>query len=118
MHILAVLGLIGLISLGLYVRHLYANRSIHPSSLGRVRGMKVYSENGNYLGIIKEVYLEDHNPRVYGWLISLKRDMRKQVSNKNIVIKQKYVKSIKNIMLIDTKVYEHLEKYQEEIKEK
>jgi hypothetical protein len=34
------------------------------------------------------------------------------------VIKQKYVKSIKNIMLIDTKVYEHLEKYQEEIKEK
>jgi sporulation protein YlmC with PRC-barrel domain len=78
--------------------------------LSDLRKKKVYAENGNYIGDIKEVYLEDKKPKVYGWLIKVDKKIAKKIKKKNILLRHKHVKSIRKIMIIEEKVAEHLEK--------
>ena len=72
-------------------------------------GKEVYAENGNKIGKIKEVYLENNN--IYGWLIKPEKKISKKIRKKQILIKHKYIKSIGKIMIIEEKIAEHLDKY-------
>ncbi|MEI6058917.1 MAG: PRC-barrel domain-containing protein [archaeon] len=77
--------------------------------LKNLKGLKVYSENGKYIGRLKEAYLEDGNTRVYGYLIKLNKKMAKKLGKKNILVRHKHIRAAKHIMLIEEKIAEHLE---------
>ena len=103
-----ILLLIALISL---LSWIFKNRK--PKDMTRltsIMGKKVYAENGNYIGNIKGVYLEDKKPKIYGWLIKLDKNIARKIKQKNVLLRHKHVKSIRRIMIIDEKVAEHLEK--------
>ena len=82
-----------------------------------VRGLRVYSENGNYIGKIDEIYVEQKKSRIYGLLIKLSGKISKDFGSKNVLLKYKHVNSIKNIIIIDKASSYHLEnnKYSDEI---
>ena len=61
-------------------------------------GKKVYTENGYKLGKIGEVYL--NGSQIYGWLINLDSKISRKHQHKKIIIKQKDVVSIKDVLLI------------------
>ncbi|MEI7719220.1 MAG: PRC-barrel domain-containing protein [archaeon] len=75
-------------------------------------GKDVYAENGDKIGEVKEVYLENY--KIYGWLIKVNKNVAKKIKKKNILIRHNHVKSIKHIMIIDEKVAEHLGKLDSE----
>jgi sporulation protein YlmC with PRC-barrel domain len=76
-----------------------------------VIGMKVYCSEGNYLGKVKGVFLEGN--RVGSWAIKIDKKSAKKIKNKNILLKHEYVQSISQIMIVDKKVSELLEKFKD-----
>jgi len=83
----------------------------NPAKLSNIAGMEVYSSEGNKIGVIKEVYIEDNKQKVYGWLIKIKRKLAKKIGKKFILVKHNLVFSIEQIMIIDKKVLEYLENF-------
>jgi len=83
--------------------------------LSNIKGTKVYTENGNYIGKIKDVYLEDKIPRIYGWLVALDRKISKKNEVKYILLKSNLVKSIKEVMIVNEFINSHIDKFKEEI---
>jgi len=71
--------------------------------------------NGNYIGKIMEIYLDENKGRVYGWLIKLDKKLAKKIGIKKILVKHEFVQSISNIMLVSERVHEHLENFTEGI---
>ncbi|MBS3090946.1 PRC-barrel domain-containing protein, partial [Candidatus Pacearchaeota archaeon] len=71
-------------------------------------GMKVYSSAGIKIGKIKEVMLKGN--KIYGWIISLDKKIIKNVKAKNILVKHEHVTSLKDILIINEKIIENLEK--------
>ena len=88
------------------------DRDTHQS----INGIKVYGLNGHKIGKVKEIYLEEKKSKIYGWLIKVDKDISKKIKKKNILVKHKYVESIKHIMIIDKRISEHLEKLDSEVK--
>ncbi|MGV8142841.1 MAG: right-handed parallel beta-helix repeat-containing protein [Candidatus Pacearchaeota archaeon] len=78
--------------------------------LSNIRGTKAYLENGDYFGEIKDVYLDYKNQKIYGWLIKPKK-LTTSHKNKLVLVRHNSVKSINNIMIVDTQVLEHLENF-------
>jgi sporulation protein YlmC with PRC-barrel domain len=98
---------IGIIGLFVLIKNIKKRKPKDNTRLKNIIGKEVFAENGNKIGKIKEVYLE--NQRVYGWLIKPYKKISKKVKKKKILISQKHVKSIGKIMIIEEKVAEHLE---------
>ena len=77
------------------------------NNLLHIKGKKVYCENGNYVGKIKESVIEGN--KVYGWLIQPSKGLGK----KNILVNHKYVKSIGHVMIVDKEISGNLKKFSE-----
>ncbi|MEI6849457.1 MAG: PRC-barrel domain-containing protein [archaeon] len=86
-------------------------RSKDTSVLGNIIGKDIYSENGNLLGKVKEVYVKDY--KIYGWLIEpnkkIVKKIVKKIKNKKILIKHEHIKSIGEVMIIKEEFAEYLE---------
>jgi sporulation protein YlmC with PRC-barrel domain len=80
-----------------------------PTRLNNIIGMEVLSSEGNLIGRVKESYIEDKNPKVYGWLIEVNKNIAKKIGKKLILVRHNAVISIKQIMIIDKKVLEYLD---------
>ncbi len=84
----------------------------HPNlsqgkSIKQLISKKVYSEGGHYIGKIKEVILREN--RIDGLKIRL--DKKIKANTEGIIVSYKQVKSVSEIVIIDEKIFEHLEKY-------
>jgi sporulation protein YlmC with PRC-barrel domain len=82
-----------------------------PTRLTNILGMDVYSSDGDLIGKVKEVYLENNHPKVYGWLIKVDKKVAKKIGKKFILVKHHLVISIKHVMMVDGRVLEYLENY-------
>jgi sporulation protein YlmC with PRC-barrel domain len=78
--------------------------------LSEARNLPVYSINGNKLGNVSEVYLEDN--KIYGWLIVLEPNIAKNINKKSALVRHRNVNSMKEVMVIDGKASEYLEKFE------
>jgi len=102
-----VIILTGLIVL---IRNLSKRKPRDMAKLRNLKGLRVYSENGNYIGRLKETYLEDGKAQIYGYLIKLNKKIAKKIRKRNILVRHKHMRAVKHIMIIDESVGEHLEK--------
>ncbi|MDP4039539.1 MAG: PRC-barrel domain-containing protein [Candidatus Pacearchaeota archaeon] len=100
----------------LTIKFLIKRKPKDLTRLKSIKGIKVYGADGHKIGKVKEIYLEEKKPRIYGWLIKVDKNTAKKIKNKNILVKHKHVESIKHIMIIDKRVSEHLEKLDSDIK--
>jgi len=85
----------------------------YEKKLKKVRRLNVFGEDGTKIGKIKEIYLNKN--RIYGWMIILDKKIRRKTKLKKILLKQRYVKSVKDVLIIKERVAEHLEKYKEKV---
>jgi sporulation protein YlmC with PRC-barrel domain len=69
-------------------------------------GLDVFSVNGEKIGKIKEVNLEDN--KIKSWLIQLNKKLLKHTRKKNILVKHKYVKSIGDVIIIQGEISNYL----------
>ena len=99
----------------IYLYKIIKKRKRDMRRLGSMKGTKVYAVNGNYIGKIMEIYLDENKGRVYGWLIKLDKKLAKKIGIKKILVKHEFVQSISNIMLVSERVHEHLENFTEGI---
>jgi sporulation protein YlmC with PRC-barrel domain len=105
-----MMAIIVLFCFTLYGIYLKRKPSFEIDRLKNMKNLQVYGEDGTKIGKIKEIYLEKNKSKIYGWLVKLDKTVHKKIRNKNVLIKQKHVKSIKHIMIIEEKVSQHLEK--------
>lgn len=75
-------------------------------SLKGLINKKVYSENGNYFGIIEEVIIESGENKIDSLKIRL--DKKHKFKTKGAIIDYKFVKGISEIVIIDEKILEKL----------
>ena len=85
----------------------------HVTSIGKkhpknsIRGLikkKVYTEDGNYVGVVKDVVL--HENKIYSLKISLGKKLKSK--KKGIVVKYKNVHRTGHVVILDKKVAGHL----------
>ena len=109
-NVIAGISIIGLSALLIFVLNkiIFKARSRNTTRLDNIRGLRVYAENGDYIGKVKEAVLENKGSNIYGWVICLNKKMKNKIRRKNILINHKQVKSISNIMIVDEKVLERL----------
>lgn len=67
---------------------------------------KVYSENGNLIGTVRDIYIEEN--RVYGFLIAPAANIRKLVGGKAFMVRYKHVSSVGNVVMIKGTIEEYL----------
>ncbi|MBM3246922.1 hypothetical protein FJZ17_00045 [Candidatus Pacearchaeota archaeon] len=79
--------------------------------LSRLTGTKVYSEDGNFIGKVEEIYLEDKIPKIYGWLIRVDKRISKKIGKKLILIKQDAVYSIKDVIILKSSIENYLDDF-------
>lgn len=70
-------------------------------------GKKVYSEEGMFIGKVSDIYVNESSV-IYGWVIKVPREIRKKIGKKKILIRQKHVISIKDVVIIDECVRDFL----------
>jgi len=68
---------------------------------GEVLGKEVYSLEGEVIGVVEEIYLNNNSPKVYGWVIKIKANPSKGIESKRVLIKHEAVFSIDEVMIID-----------------
>jgi len=100
-----------LIGVGFLIKAIKKRKPKDMTKLKNLKGLRVYSENGNYIGRLKETYLEDGKTKIYGYLIKVNKKIRKKIRKKNILVKHKHIRAAKHIMIIDEKVAEHLDRF-------
>jgi len=83
------------------------SRKKYPkNSINGLINKKVYSESGHYLGKINDIILGEN--RIESLKIEI--DKKHEFKAKGIIVDYKQVKSVSEIVIIDGKVTEHLEK--------
>ncbi len=80
------------------------------TKLGNLTGLRVYFENGNYVGRLKEIYLEEGKAKIYGYLIKLDIKIARRLRKKDILVRHNHMVSVKDIMILDSSIAEELEK--------
>lgn len=95
----------------LLIRWIIRRRPCEIRGLKHTRGLKVYAENGNYIGRVKEVYLDEMGCKVYGWLVAVDKKVYRRIKRRNVLIRQRNVRSIKEVVIVEARVSEHLEKF-------
>ena len=79
-----------------------------PDEKNRLKNMvgkKVYTDSGHYMGKIKEIVLEQN--KIYGLNIKLDKKFK---FNKNVMVKYLNVKDVGEVLIIDNRILELLEK--------
>jgi len=84
---------------------------VDPNRLTNIMGMKVYTSDGYKIGVVREVYLDDKNHKIYGWLIKVNRKIAGKIGKKFILVKHSLVFSIKQVVIIDERVSKYLENF-------
>jgi len=79
--------------------------SVREKSISGLLNKKAYSENGNFLGEIKEVILA--NNRIDS--LKIKLNKKDRFKARGVIASYKYVKGIGEVIIIDEKIAEHLE---------
>jgi len=99
MNIVGMVKNIVLFVAGFFARiNLFGKKdSTHLTSL---RGIKVYSSSGDYIGVVEEVYVETVSPRIYGYLLKLNKSIAKRIGKEKAIIKQGSIKSIGEVILL------------------
>jgi sporulation protein YlmC with PRC-barrel domain len=77
-------------------------------SLSKVIGMDVYSDDEK-IGVVEDVYTEDS--RTYKLLVKLEEKIAEESGHEKILIKNKYIINIGDIIITDERVAEHLRKF-------
>jgi sporulation protein YlmC with PRC-barrel domain len=67
--------------------------------LSNCYGKEVYSEEGEKIGKIIEIYIQDY--RIYGWLVKIDKKYNKINRIRKVLIKHRHVVSIGHVMIID-----------------
>lgn len=102
---------LGILILGLTLLILiFQKTKIKPHKLNVLKGMNVYEADGKKLGKVKEIYFEDQKPKIYGLLIKVDNSICKKIKKKQVFVKRKNIKSMKQGMVLDKRVSKHLEK--------
>ena len=78
-----------------------------------VIGLKVYTSDGNKIGRLEDVRLGDDE--IYGWFIRLNRKYYKKMRVRAILIRNKHINAIGNILILDGDASEHIENFEENI---
>jgi sporulation protein YlmC with PRC-barrel domain len=94
----------------LTIKFLIERKPRDITRLKSIKGIIVYGADGQKIGKVREIYLEENKSRIYGWLIKVDKNNAKKIKKKNILVRHKHVESIKHIMILDKRVSEHLEK--------
>lgn len=105
---LGVLILIGGIILLIFYLKKKLKKKKDKNRLSSMIKLSVYSSDGHQIGKIKEIYLKKN--RVSKWLIKLDKKIKKKRNKKQILIKHKNVESMNEIMIIDKKINDFLNK--------
>jgi sporulation protein YlmC with PRC-barrel domain len=77
-----------------------------PSKIATISSLsrkEVYSESGNFMGIVKRAVLS--RKRVIGWIIKPSKSYN---LTKDIFVKHKYIKEIESIFIIDKRIEDHI----------
>jgi hypothetical protein len=77
-----------------------------PSKIATISSLsrkEVYSESGNFMGIVKRAVLS--KKRVIGWII---KPSKRYNLTKDLFVKHKYIKEIESIFLIDKRIENHI----------
>lgn len=86
--------------LSVYDKFILLFEKTEHNHLTSVYGMKVYSSAGDYIGVVKEIYLGKTQPAVYGWLIEVEGRVAKEMGHSLVLVKQSVVKSIGQVMIL------------------
>lgn len=81
------------------------------SRLREIIGMSVYTNAGNKIGKLKDIYLDNNNSKINYFLISLNKKLARNLKKKNILVDYKHVKSIKEIIIIEAGVFNALSNF-------
>lgn len=79
---------------------------LKESRLSSLYKKKIYGENGLFIGLVKEILLEDN--RVYGLIIEPTKDFYKQVRAHAVMIRYKHVASVGDVILLKGKIEDYL----------
>ncbi len=110
-YFFALFGFLATITaLVIYSRSISIKRKRNLNRLLSTRGMKVYAENGNHIGKVKDVCLKNKDPKIYGWIIVLDKKTAGKFGKREILLRHKHVKSLSEIMIVEEEVYNHLDK--------
>jgi sporulation protein YlmC with PRC-barrel domain len=77
-------------------------------NLSEIIGMEVYSDNEN-IGVVEEVYTEDSE--TFKLLVKLKEKIAEESGHEKILIKNKYIISVGDIIITDEKIAEQLRNF-------
>lgn len=77
--------------------------------LKSTKNIKVYDFEGKEIGKILEVYLMNH--KIYGWLIKVNSETKRKIGKKKLLINQRHVSSIRDVMILDEKASTHIKDY-------
>ncbi|MFH1290098.1 MAG: hypothetical protein ABIH92_01700 [Nanoarchaeota archaeon] len=91
----------------------FGRKKKEAGSLKGTRGLDVYSYDGHKIGKVKEAYLGD--VKVYGYLVKLEKKLARRISKKSLLMNNKHVTSVKEIVLIDKQASRHFEDLPSEV---
>ena len=88
----------------------YLTRAIHKREkhlfrLKAVKGLRVFTTNGFFIGKIHGAFIEDN--KIYG--LKIKLHNKKKFKYKNIVLKYKHVQGLSDIAIVDEEVLEEIQ---------
>ena len=87
------------------INFLWSKHKKYPeNSIFGLIDKKVYTESGNYLGKVNEIILGEN--RIESLKIEI--DKKHKFSKKGIIVEYKYVRSIKDVVIIEEEVISHL----------
>jgi sporulation protein YlmC with PRC-barrel domain len=81
----------------------------HGGRLTQTKGIAVYASNGIRVGHVSDVYLDGEKPVIYGWVIKLDKKLANKLRKDKVLIRQRHVSSVNNVMIVEAAVAEKLE---------
>lgn len=79
--------------------------------LSNISGMEVYSSEGDKIGNVKDIYLDNVSPKVYSWLITLNPELSEKLGRKRILVRNVHIKSMSDVVILDEKISDYLKKF-------
>jgi len=105
-YIIIVIGsLTILLLLIIFIPKLKKKKEHDITKITNTYNLEVYSEDGNKIGTIKDALITKN--KIYGWLIKPDKRIAEKIK-KNVLIKHKDIIAIKQIMIVNKKISEHL----------
>ena len=101
---LLLLILLLLIIILILYYHFRNRKVLAAGSVLRLKGLEVYTVSGMLFGIIKDVIIKDNV--IYGLAVEL--DKKLQTGLKRVLVRYNYVRSVKDVVIIDSYCLDYL----------